>query len=78
MTQMAIKLTKITEELKEIRQENDFNEIDLIKLNEKLEELEEKLTKVPSIFIEQDSSTFINKISVWNSSSMPLMNNRTI
>jgi chromosome segregation ATPase len=78
MTQMAIKLTKITEELKEIRQENDFNEIDLIKLNEKLEELEEKLTKVPSIFIEQDSSTFINKLSVWNSSSMSLMNNRTI
>jgi uncharacterized phage infection (PIP) family protein YhgE len=74
MTQMEMKLNKITEELKEIRQENDFNEIDLIKFKEKLEELGEKLTKLPSIFIEQDPSTFINKISVWNSSCKSLIN----
>jgi chromosome segregation ATPase len=66
--EIEIKLTKLTEELKEIREENDFNEVDLNKFKQKLKELEEQLNKPSNISIRQDSSLFINKISVLISS----------
>jgi hypothetical protein len=64
MNQIEIRLIKLTEELKQIRQEDDFNEINLNQLNQKLQQLEEELDKPSNISIQQESSTFINKIFV--------------
>jgi chromosome segregation ATPase len=64
MTQMEMKLNKITEELKEIRQENDFNEIDLQEFRRKLTKLSEELDKPKNISIEESSSSLVNKISI--------------
>jgi len=64
INQIEIRLIKLTEELKQIRQEDDFNEIHLNQLNQKLQQLEEELDKPSNISIQQESSTFINKIFV--------------
>jgi tRNA uridine 5-carbamoylmethylation protein Kti12 len=64
MNEIEIELTKLTEELKQIREENDFNEIDLNKFEPELKKLEEQLNNPSNISIQQDSSAFINKISV--------------
>jgi len=64
INQIEIRLIKLTEELKQIRQEDDFNEINLNQLNQKLQQLEEELDKPSNISIQQESSTFINKIFV--------------
>jgi chromosome segregation ATPase len=66
MKEIEIRLTKLTEELKLIRQEDDFNEIHLNQLKEKLNQLEEQFKK-PSrtIIVEENSSAFINEISVF-------------
>jgi len=61
---IGIKLGKFTGQLIPIRKENDVNEIVLKKLIEELKQLEEELNKPPNISIQQDSSSFINKISV--------------
>ena len=61
------KLNDITKELKRIRQENEFNEIDLDQSKQKLNKLKEELDKSSNISIEQQSSTFINKIFLINS-----------
>jgi hypothetical protein len=66
INKVEIKLIKLTGKLKEIREENDFNEIDLNELKQKLKELEEELSKQSNISIQQDSSSFIKKISVIN------------
>jgi chromosome segregation ATPase len=71
---IEIKLTKLTEELKRIRDENDFNEIDLKEFKEKLEQLEERLNKPSNISILQDSSSFINKISILATSGKACIN----
>jgi hypothetical protein len=62
--QTEIQLKNFTEQLQKIREENDFNEIVLSQLKEKLKELEEKLNKPSNISIQEDSSSFIKRISV--------------
>ncbi|CAF4010658.1 unnamed protein product [Rotaria sordida] len=61
-------LSQLTEQLKEIRQENEFNEIDLEQMKTTLATLAEELVQPPDIKIEQDSTSFINKISIFVSS----------
>jgi hypothetical protein len=61
---MEIKLTKLTEQLKELRQEDEFNEIGLNQIKTNLTQLAKELNQPPNIYIRQDSSSFINKISV--------------
>jgi hypothetical protein len=61
---MQIELDKFTEQLKQSRKKNDFKENILIELIQKLKKLEEELNNPSNITIEQDSSSFINEISV--------------
>ena len=61
---MEIKFKKLTEEIKQFRQYNDFNEINLDELKVKLKELEKQLNQPSNITIQEDSSSFINKISL--------------
>jgi chromosome segregation ATPase len=56
------KLNEITKQIKQFTQENQFNEIDLEELKEKLRILKEEIDKPPNISIQQQSSTFINRI----------------
>jgi len=58
------KLNKLTNEIKEIRKKNKFNEIYLNETKENLNKLKEELDKSSNILIQQESSTFINKIFV--------------
>ncbi|CAF1457511.1 unnamed protein product [Rotaria sordida] len=64
ITQIEGNLAKLTDQLKHIRQENDFNEIDLSHLKEKLTQLSEELHQQPNVSIQQNFTSFINKISV--------------
>jgi hypothetical protein len=64
IAQMEIKLTKLTEQLKEIRIEDEFNEIDLNEIKTNLTKLAIEFEQPSDIYIRQDSSSFINKISV--------------
>lgn len=57
-----IKLNDIAKQIKQINQENLFNEIDLEELREKLKVLKEELDQPPNVSIQQQSSTYINKI----------------
>ena len=66
--EMEIKLTKLTKQLKEIREEDEFNEIDLNEIKTKLTKLAKEFEQPADIYIRQDSSPFINKISVIASS----------
>jgi chromosome segregation ATPase len=69
INRIEIRLTKLTEELKRIRKEDDFTEVHLNELKQKLKQLEEQLNNPPNVSIEQEnSSSFINKISVLISS----------
>jgi chromosome segregation ATPase len=74
INQMEINLTKLTDQLRQTRKENDFNEIDLHQLKQKMTQLEEELDKFPHVFIQDDSTSFINKISVVVSSGKCLIN----
>jgi DNA repair exonuclease SbcCD ATPase subunit len=74
INQIEIQLKNFTEQLQKIRQENDFNEIVLSQLKKKLKELEEELNKPSNISIQQDSSSFIKRISVVISSGKYVMN----
>ena len=62
--EMEIKLTKLTDQLQELRHEDEFNEIDLDRIKTKLTKLAQEFDQPPNIYIRQDSSSFINKISV--------------
>jgi hypothetical protein len=62
--QTEIQLRNFTEQLQKIREDDDFNEIVLSQLKKKLKELEEKLQKSSNISIQEDSSSFIKRISV--------------
>jgi hypothetical protein len=57
-------LNDLTKQIKLFNQENQFNEIDLDELKEKLRILKEELDKPPNVSIQQQPSTFINKIFV--------------
>jgi len=62
--QIEINLVNLTDELRLTRQENDFNEIDLREFKQKLTHLEEELNNPWNIYIQRDSASLINKISV--------------
>jgi NTP pyrophosphatase (non-canonical NTP hydrolase) len=62
--QIEINLTKLTNEIREVRQENDFNENDLNQLKEKLTQLGKELDQISNISIQEDSRSFIKKISI--------------
>jgi hypothetical protein len=77
--QIEIKLNKLTDQLRKSRDEDDFNEINLRQFQEELERLTKELIKPPNITIREDSTSFINKISVHMSgncaSSIPIVEN---
>ena len=55
---------KLTDELRDNHKESDFIETDLDSWKNKSIKLDEKYTKTPNISIQQDSISFIRKISV--------------
>ena len=64
LQQMKFKLDKLIEQINVLRGEHQFNENDLSELKEKFTQLEKNLVSIPTVSIEQDSSSFIQKISV--------------
>jgi hypothetical protein len=62
--EIEIKLNKVTHQLRESRDEDDFNEINLCQFQEELNRLTEALNKPSTVSIREDSTPFINKISV--------------
>jgi hypothetical protein len=58
------KLNDLAGKIKQTRHDNEFNEIDLDQIKEKLNKLKEELDKPSNVSIEQESSSFINKILV--------------
>jgi hypothetical protein len=57
-------LSKLTDQLRDCRQEDDFNEINLGQFQEKLDRLTEELIQLRNISIQEDPTTFINKVYV--------------
>ncbi|CAF3079183.1 unnamed protein product [Rotaria sp. Silwood2] len=57
-------LSQLAEQLEKIRQENEVHEIDLDQIKTKLTKLAEELGQLPNTKIQQDSASFITKISV--------------
>ena len=64
MIELEHQLNSISKEIKRIRQDNEFNEIDLKEFKEKLDKLEEELEKSSNVSVQEQSSPFINKMSV--------------
>ncbi|CAF1113186.1 unnamed protein product [Adineta steineri] len=58
------KFNDLSEQIKEIHSENEFNEIDLNNLKKQLIEITEELNNRSNISIQEDSQSFINKISI--------------
>jgi chromosome segregation ATPase len=67
--QMDYKLSHLTEQLNQIRNRKKFNESDLNELKQKLIQLTEELHQPRNIFIEENSTLFINKINLIDRSS---------
>jgi len=59
--------------LRQSREENDFNEIDLTQFKQKWTQLQKELDKPSNISIQQNSTSFINRISVVVSSGNVLI-----
>ena len=68
INQIEVNFAKLTDQLRQFRRENDFNEIDLNQFNKTLNQLEKELDKQPNISIERVFGSFVNKISVIESS----------
>ena len=64
MKQIEIDLIKLTDQLRENRKENDFFETDLHHWNEELKRLTNELAQPSNVHLRQDTTPFINKISV--------------
>jgi hypothetical protein len=62
--QLEMKLNELTNQIRESRHENDFNEINLRQFQGELDRLTKELTKPSIISIREDSTSFINKVSV--------------
>ena len=58
------KLTKLTKELKQIRKDDEFNEINLNQMQGKLRRLRDELNQPRNIKIQEETTSFISKISV--------------
>lgn len=61
------RLNDLTKQLREIRRDGEVNELDLDQLKTKLMSLEEELKKPLNVSIQQNSSSFISKISIIDS-----------
>jgi len=59
---LETRLSDITKQIKQVNQENLFNETDLEEFREKLRVLKDELDKPPNVSIQQQPSTFINKV----------------
>ncbi|CAF3424741.1 unnamed protein product, partial [Rotaria sp. Silwood2] len=64
ITDIEIKVNKLTDQLRQSRQENDFIETDLHRWKNQLIQLTDELNKPSNITIRQDSKSLINKIYV--------------
>ncbi len=62
--QIEVDLNKLTNQLRESREEDDFYETDLTHWNEELKRLTKELATSSNVNLRQDSTPFINKISV--------------
>ena len=62
------KLNRLAEQIKEMRHENEFNEIDVNELKSRIRKLQEELVRPANVSIEQQSTSFINSISVLTTS----------
>ena len=56
------KLNYLGEQMKEMRDESDFNDMDLEQFQQKLNQLQEELLQPADLFIEQQSTSFLNFI----------------
>ena len=65
---LQIKLNQLTSEIRQSRDQNDFNEINLCLFREELQRLTEELLQPTTISLREDSTSFINRISVHVSS----------
>ncbi|CAF1006140.1 unnamed protein product [Adineta steineri] len=61
---IEMKFNDLSGQIKQIRQENEFNEINLNYLTNHLKKITEELNNPSNIYIQQDSQSFINEISV--------------
>jgi chromosome segregation ATPase len=64
LIQTENQLNQLTEQLKQIRQKNKLNEFDLDQLKNKLTKLQKELDQPSNVTIQQQPTSFINKISV--------------
>ncbi|CAF4278784.1 unnamed protein product [Adineta steineri] len=64
LTDIEIKLNKLTEQLRESRAENDFFEADLQRWNKQLTQMNKELDKPSTIKIQHGSTPLINSIRV--------------
>ncbi|CAF1444954.1 unnamed protein product [Adineta steineri] len=62
-----LKLNDLSEQIKQFHKENDFNEINLNYLKNQLRKITEEFSDPSTIFIQQNSQTFINEISIISS-----------
>ncbi|CAF0986505.1 unnamed protein product [Adineta steineri] len=64
LDQIELNLNKLTEKLRKIRQKSDFNEIDLSHFKNKFHKLQKQFQLSPNVYIHQNSTALINKISI--------------
>ena len=64
LQEMEKKLNEFAQQIKEMQRENEFNEIDLNHLKERSDKLQKELHRPTNVSIEQESTSFINKISL--------------
>ena len=64
LVEMEKKLYDLAQQIQHINRENDIDETDLNGLKQKLEELREQINQPPTVSLQQQSTSFINKISL--------------
>ena len=64
LVQIEKKLNHLAEQIKDIHRENAFNEFDLNQFRQRLKILYEELNRPFNVSIQQQSTSFINKISL--------------
>ncbi|CAF0808839.1 unnamed protein product [Adineta steineri] len=61
---IEMKFNDLTQQIKQFQKENEFNEINLNYLRNQLRKITEELNNPSNIFIQQNSQSFINNISI--------------
>ncbi|CAF4276895.1 unnamed protein product, partial [Adineta steineri] len=64
LNDIEMKFNDLNEQIKQFHNENEYNEIDLEYLRNKLIKIKEELINPSTTFIQPDSQSFINEISV--------------